>query len=358
MPGTFDGRLAFASVLFAAPGAPAFRTQSGDFASVAVVGGVTRLTFQDPIAPYQGFPSLTLRSATGGYASVVDWTSTYLDIETLDTTGAAAEIEFDLTIVQQTVAFVVPPAPPPPPPAPPSADLIGWWRADDISQPDNTDINSWTDRSGNTGPLTSFFGTNPPKFAASSPSFSGQPAANFINDGNVRQLRSLLPPNYPVGSGAFSLYVVHDPILSGSIRPIFGWGINFNARGRMCAAQFNAGAYWIVVGEGYASSTDSYVVNAGPQILSIFSATGADMNVADVWVDGAVPGPPDGPGTALPWNIPNPVPEVNMGGLPQENSVGYIGQIAEVLVYSKDHSPAERTQTLAYLSARYGIPVP
>lgn len=337
--------------------------QSGDFASVAMSGSLVRLTFQDEMAPAESCAQLSVRESLGGYARVGTWTNAYIEIQPLDTANAAAELDFDLVILQEATgvpipAFVPPPPPPPPPPGPPSTDLIGWWRADDINQPDNTDINSWVDRSGNTGPLTSFFGTNPPKFALSSPSFNGQPAANFINDSNVRQLRVLNPPNYPVGSGAFSVYIVHDPILSGSIRPIFGWGQNNFARKRMCATQFNAGAYWIVVGEGFASSTDSYVVTAGPQILSIFSATGADMNAADVWVDGAVPGPPDGPGTAQPWDISNPVQEVNMGGLPQENSVSYIGQIAEVLVYSKDHSPAERTQTLAYLSARYNIPVP
>lgn len=226
MPGTFDGRLAFASILFPTPGAPAFRTQSGDFASVAVVGGVTRLTFQDPIAPYQGFPSLTLRSATGGYVSVVDWTSTYLDVETLDTTGAPAEIEFDLTVVQQTVSFVVPPAPPPPPPGPSLVGLQAWWRADDIALANGAPVVTWIDRTANGNDLTVPAGGVSPTYITSDPLFNGQAAVNFTI---LSGFRKALPVGFGSGSAALAAYMVlkfdPDPSLGFNTIIIMGWGI-------------------------------------------------------------------------------------------------------------------------------------
>ena len=80
------------------------------------------------------------------------------------------------------------------------------------------------------------------------------------------------------------------------------------------------------------------------------------MNDAEVWIDGA-PGTVLAPGSANTWDIANPCPEVRMGGLSQETAVAYSGTIAEVIVYSKHQGAGERAATLAYLSARYGIPV-
>lgn len=355
MPGTFDGRLAFASVTFPAPGAPTFRTQSGDFASVAVAGGVTRLTLQDPISPYQGFANLTIRSATGGYATVVDWTNAYLDVETLDTTGAAAELDFDLTVVAQPVSFVVPPAPPPPPPGPPTTDLISWWRADDLALPNGADVFSWTDRSG-AGIVLLPLSVDRPSYNDSTVGLNGQPSVYFENRNEA--LRALNPPNYPVGSGAFTVYAVHIPILASTspVMTMIGWGRTFISGKSMSFSMF-PGAPWSLAADAFAAGTPSYTANGNPQIASISSASGQNMADATILVDGTVPALIGG-GSAIPWDINNPCEEVRMGGLVQNNGGWYNGNIAEVLIYRKAHSLAERAQTLAYLSTRYGIPVP
>lgn len=354
MPGTFDGRLAFASILFAGPGAPAFRTQSGDFASVAVVGGVTRLTFQDPIAPYQGFPSLTLRSATGGYASVVDWTGTYLDIETLDTTGAAAEIEFDLTIVQQTVAFATPapPPPPPPPPSPPLDSLGAWWRADDAGTIEGANVTSWTDRSAFAQTLTTVGGVNAPIFRASIPSLNNRPAVEFSPNSG---LRLSLPPGFSAGASAVTAYIVLEIDAFGGGELPFCYGVvSPGAPGDHFA--------FFVVGGPSRAGTDIYFGGAfaptsgAAKILASRSAAGAQWGNSILTFDGAAPAgiAYANPTTVL--NIPSPVAAVSVGGV--QGAWTFQGRIAEVLYYSKDQTFAERADTLIYLSDRYGIPIP
>lgn len=353
MPGTFDGRLAFASILFTAPGAPAFRTQSGDFASVAVVGGVTRLTFQDPIAPYQGFPSLTLRSATGGYASVVDWTSTYLDIETLDTTGAAAEIEFDLTIVQQTVSFVVPPAPPPPPAGPSLVGLRSWWRADDIAVADGAPVVTWNEHTGNGNDLTVPAGANSPTFRAADPNFNGLPVVEFVP---TQALAKANPVGFASGASALTAYlVIRVPSIPNDTAAFF-WG-GFNAQ---VAIDFTLRGLAQIPAWGTVSFvSDYYSTLFTPNttcVLAVRCAAGAtwdnsSFEVNNVFVASSAPV------FAGPAQVSNPVQTVALSINPNGALIYQLNaRIAEVLYYDTDQTPAERAATYSYLQAKYGIP--
>lgn len=56
-------------------------------------------------------------------------------------------------------------------------------------------------------------------------------------------------------------------------------------------------------------------------------------------------------------NVSTPVAEVTIGGR-FANFGNYIfsGQIAEVLYYDTEQTPAERAATYSYLQTRYGIP--
>lgn len=257
--------------------------------------------------------------------------------------------------VDSTGALVTSGGPTPPPePAPPSERLIGWWRADDVAQLNGTDVDSWTDRSGNTGALTRVPGVSPPIYVVAEPTLGNQAAVWF--NGGVRQLYRPNPANYPTGAQAFSLYVVHHPVFAGALGTMFGWGQNSSPRRRMCLSLFSTSP-WTLAADAFSVGTNSYVASSSPQITSIFASNNQDMRDAEIWVDGAVPGAPTSIGSAVTWDLADPVPECRMGGLSQENSVGYQGKIAEVLVYRKHHSPAERAATLSYLSTRYGIPV-
>ena len=359
MPGTFDGRVAYASIRFPAPGAPAFRMQSGDFASVAVVGSVTRLTFQDPIAPYQGFPSLTLRSATGGYVSIVDWTSTYLDIETLDTTGAAAEIDFDLTIVAQTVAFVVPPPPPPPPPGPPTANLIGWWKADGILGLSNGDpVALWTDESGTGNNLTSNGGIGAfPSYVASDPLLNNLPAVQF--NGNAWLFPGAPPIGMPVGNCAVTVYTVAY-YTSAIYKTIWNWGTldpAGNPGHSVGITSHPTVPHGVLLDcNGTAVSMQPNPVGA-PFVGAWAHDAGTNVQARPFYVNGAT-GPTllpvgDGPLDMTPagnWTI-------RFGYFSSLYPGGHFeGSIAEVLVYNDAHSPATITQVTAYLKNKWGIP--
>jgi len=353
MPGTFDGRVAFASVLFNGPGAPAFRTQSGDFASVAVVGGVTRLTFQDPIAPYQGFPSLTLRSATGGYVSVVDWTSTYLDVETLDTTGAAAEIEFDLAIVAQTVSFVVPPPPPPPPPGPSLVGLRSWWRADDIAAADGAPVVLWNEHTGNGNNLTVPVGANSPTFRAADPNFNGQPVVEFVP---TQALAKANPVGFGSGSAALAAYVViRIPSIPNDAAAFFFGGFNaqvaidFTLRG---LGQIPAWGTIAGISEYYSTVFTPNVTC----VLAVRCAAGATWDNSTFEVNNLVVAP-SAPPLAIPAAVSNPVQTVALSCNPNGALIYQLNaSIAEVLYYDTDQTPAERAATYSYLQTKYGIP--
>lgn len=236
---------------------------------------------------------------------------------------------------------------------PTSDQIIGWWRADDLSQAEASDVTSWTDRTGNTGTLIVPPGAIAPTFTASFPNLGNRPAVQFL--GGIRQLYKELPANYPAGSDAFSVYVVHDPIFAGTIGTMFGWGQNYSANKRMCFSLFDY-TPWFIAGDAYGGGTPGFEASDAPQISSIFSASGALMSDAEIWTNGA-PTSMILPGSSNVWDIASPCPEVRMGGLSQETAVAYNGTIAEVIAYRKRHSLSERAQTLAYLSSRYGIAV-
>lgn len=99
MSGTFQGRVAFASIEYVA-GAPTFRVQSGDFDATIVDGGTGdfTLTLASPIDPAEACISFGCRGAAGA-AHVATWTDTTLRVLVSDLAGAAADTDCDLTIL-------------------------------------------------------------------------------------------------------------------------------------------------------------------------------------------------------------------------------------------------------------------
>jgi len=99
MSGTFQGRVAFASIAYVA-GAPTFRVQSGDFGPTIADNGTGdfTLTLASPIDPAEACISFGVRG-TSGAAAVATWTDTTLRIVVTDLAGAAADTDCDLTIL-------------------------------------------------------------------------------------------------------------------------------------------------------------------------------------------------------------------------------------------------------------------
>jgi hypothetical protein len=98
MSGTFQGRVAFASIGYNA-GVPSFRVQSGDFGATITDGGTgdIGLVLATPIDPAEACISLTVRGSAGA-AHVATWTDTALRILVTDLAGVAADIDCDLII--------------------------------------------------------------------------------------------------------------------------------------------------------------------------------------------------------------------------------------------------------------------
>lgn len=239
----------------------------------------------------------------------------------------------------------------------PPQDLVAWYRAGDLDLRDGSTIATWPDRSCYRADLLTIPSVDQPLFVASDPDFNGQASVQF---GGNRQLYRLLPPGYQSGSRGVSLYIVHRPTLTGpGLQCLFCWGQDNAATRRMTALVADlGGGIWQIWSDSYSQGTAQYQVQSATQIYSVFVGDGQPIANGVVWIDGAVPPVQTSPGNGVALNIPSPVSEVKIGGFAQANGYVFGGKIAEVIVYSKDHTLTERARTLAYLSDRYNIAVP
>lgn len=99
MSGTFQGRVAFASIEFPG-GTPTIANQSGDFGTPVTDGGVGKFTVPlvSPIDSADACISLSLRGAAGA-PYVRSWTDTALTIWIEDFAGGFLDISCDIVIV-------------------------------------------------------------------------------------------------------------------------------------------------------------------------------------------------------------------------------------------------------------------
>lgn len=258
--------------------------------------------------------------------------------------------------VDATGALVVAGSGPlPPEPAPPTAQLSAWYRADDIIQAGGSPVIAWPDRSGNGATLVATSGASP-TFATNVSSFGGQSALEMNGS---QQLARQNPPGYFGGNSAYSLYVVHDPVLDVTTTDpsvAFGWGGNNANNIRLAMFQFKLAGVWSCGMESYNAGSDGVTIPNGGQIWNASLPHNDFCDNTLLTVNGAVLTGTGGNGGPL--AIPTPVPWVTLGHFPGSvGAGGYKGKVAEVLVYHKAHNANERAQTLNYLSARYGIPV-
>lgn len=100
MSGIFLGRVAFASVRYTGA-VPAIVNQSGDFGAITATGvnpGECNIVLATPIDPDEAFISFGCRGLAGE-AHVAAWTDTLLTVHRTASGGAAADRDFDLTIL-------------------------------------------------------------------------------------------------------------------------------------------------------------------------------------------------------------------------------------------------------------------
>lgn len=101
MAGTFQGRIAYASIAFTA-GVPAFASQSGDFDSSITDNGVGDITLNlasgAAIDPSEAIYLGSVRGATPGSVTVISATDTTVRLGISDFT-ALADLDCDLAII-------------------------------------------------------------------------------------------------------------------------------------------------------------------------------------------------------------------------------------------------------------------
>jgi hypothetical protein len=99
MSGTFQGRIAFASIKFTA-GAPSFLTQSGDFDAAITDNGAGDITLNlaNPIDPSEAIFLGSVRGATQGSVTITSATDTTIRLGISDF-SALADLACDLAIL-------------------------------------------------------------------------------------------------------------------------------------------------------------------------------------------------------------------------------------------------------------------
>ncbi len=103
MSGTFQGRIAFASIAFNA-GAPSFLSQSGDFDAAITDNGAGDVTLNlaNPIDPDEAIFLGSVRGATQGSVTITSATDTTIRLAISDFT-ALADLDCDLAILVKPI---------------------------------------------------------------------------------------------------------------------------------------------------------------------------------------------------------------------------------------------------------------
>jgi hypothetical protein len=257
--------------------------------------------------------------------------------------------------VDSTGALVISGGPTPPELLPPTAQLSAWYRASDVNQANGTPVYTWTDRSGNGADLGPTFGggLTPPTLVTGSVDFNG---LNVLSLDGTQGLYRPLPPGYQGADSAFSLYIVCKPTV-GMTRVAFGWGQPFPGDAVIANWTLNGAQTVVEQGDGASMGSPQFVTNNNAQIFAGYLGHAQDIQTqSEVTIDGAVPANLGGGAPGV-LSIPVPVPEARLGSYFGTPATNFVGLIAEILVYHKEHNASERAQTLAYLSARYAIPV-
>ena len=232
--------------------------------------------------------------------------------------------------------------------SPPLDALGAWFRADNAGSIDGGTVSAWPDRSANANNLTLTGGATAGIFRASPAGFGGKPAIEFAG---LTQFDRMLPVGFATGQKEFSSYIVVEHEFAGSLEVVWGYGAVPAASGAIYVQQVYVSPnrwIWSSLTGQFETSTGA---NGDPKILSFSIADGALHSSADVRANGVVVVPIVASGG---YSMNATIDALFVGGY---GGATFAGKVAEIIYYSKQHNSAERSETLAYLSARYGIGV-
>ncbi|MDI1248811.1 MAG: hypothetical protein PSV13_08110 [Lacunisphaera sp.] len=229
-----------------------------------------------------------------------------------------------------------------------ASGLRAWYRADKgVTKDANEKVSQWTDVSGQGFHVVQT--ANPvrqPLFV--SEALNGQPAVQYDDTQKVLLTAGLAD----VAAGANDTTVIavvkphSTPHYAGTI---FSWGTDGNYNLGLSAPNTTANQFKLIWRDGMGDTRLSPVLNAAADQAQILSAL-KDGTEAKTYVNGALQGSGTVPAT--------------MGLLPSQLAVGngtypyyaFHGQIAEVLVYNRALTSAERQSIEAALMAKYITP--
>ena len=243
-------------------------------------------------------------------------------------------------------------------PADPSlTSLMAWYRADDIGLSNGASVTSWVDRQGPSD-LTYVYGSNI-TFNASSAEFNNQPTVNFVNY-NYLDASNNPSRNFGDQGAANTIVMVVKPTYTGEWASLImetRGQYPYAGRGYKIYKSNQAGGSSIFLSGYNAAGRIWRSVEPNKPIIIYISyerETNVTQNSFQIFGASSTYEPSlssEGIGTSA---------VIPLEGAPSDFLISGGGQpdeIAEVLFYNALQNPQEKTDTIAYLSSRYGIPV-
>jgi uncharacterized repeat protein (TIGR03803 family) len=264
------------------------------------------------------------------------------------TTAAVSAITLSATNAGGTGTAVLNLTISPLPTATVSSGLQAWYRADlGVAKDANNNVSEMADLSGNGYHLVQTAdSTRQPQWVAGA--MNGQPALQF-NFNAYDVLQTSAPENLLAGSNDMTVFVVEEPALSpnpNNLAAILNWGSDGNGNYGL-TGDGGTNQYLFYWDDASGNGTRSPVMNttAWPvQILSMTKGgTSASSYVNGAWVGTSV----------VPAALKPAVSQLALGNAVGELYYGFNGQIAEVLVYNRALSDAERQQVESQLETKY-----
>jgi hypothetical protein len=232
-------------------------------------------------------------------------------------------------------------------------NLTAWYRADDIGLSNGASVTGWDDRQG-TSDLTRVFNA-PITYNSSNSEFNNQPTLNFSNGGLIDNWNN---PSFNLGSrGAGNTIIMvvkpgYDAPGGGELLLLTGAWPNDHLGYRLFATDMGGaiGSVIRLVGSNGAGQIFKAVEPNKPLIIYVSYEYGTNTSTNSLQIFGA--------SSTYVESQSNPG-EISIHGVPPLLRLGYSSgtNTAEVLYYNAVQSPQDKTDTIAYLASRYGIPV-
>jgi parallel beta-helix repeat protein len=223
----------------------------------------------------------------------------------------------------------------------PTAELVLWLKSDTGVLSHSGLVSRWADQSGHGNDAVQLSSGAQPKLVPGVA--NGLPALDF--DGTADMLRVANNPSLDLGSGGFTIsYWMRSPLTganNGHMRKGSG-SYNLNGGGFEFRTQRTLLEFTRAIKSGYAPRVQYYIApNIWMHVLVVYDRSGGK---ATLYVDGTAVGSMPSAGTfADTYDL-----ELGHG-----NDGFFDGDIAEILVYRKALSDAERAQVRQYMLDRY-----